>query len=302
MITTLSRIIKYGLDGFIRNGWLSMATIAIVFLVLIGFGGLIIFNSIANVILNDIQDKIDISVYFKLDSPEDEILKIQRSLESLVEVKTVEYISRDKALDMFKTQHQGDNTISQAINELDTNPLSASLNIKARDLKNYAVIAAYLEKEQIKPYIDKVSYTQNAFVIDRLKKIKNTVEQGGLILIIFISLVAALIIFNTIKLAIYSNRDELGIMRLVGASNSYIRNPYLFQGVLYGLFGGILSSILLTAIIYYIAPYFKAFVPNINGWNYYFSYLFKFALLQIFFGIGLGVISSYIAVRRYLRI
>ncbi len=288
--------------GFWRNGWLSTATIAIVFLVLVGFGGLLIFNSIANLILSDIQDKIDISVYFKIDAPEDNILNIQKSLESLPEVKAVEYISKDKALETFKSQHQADQTVSQALDELNVNPLSASLNIKARELKDYSAIAAYLERDAFKSFIDKVSYTQNVVVIERLKKIKNTVEQGGLILIVFISLVAALIIFNTIRLAIYSNREELGIMRFVGASNFFIRGPYLVEGLIYGLIAGILGVFITSVLVYYIAPYFRIFVPDINGWDYYLSNLFKFFASQVIFGVGLGVASSYIAVRKYLKI
>ena len=108
MLTTLSRVIKYGLVGFWRNGWLSTATIAIVFLVLVGFGGLLMFNSLANIVLTDIQDKIDISVYFKLDAPEDQILQAQRALESLTEVKLAQYVSRDEALQIFKEQHKDD--------------------------------------------------------------------------------------------------------------------------------------------------------------------------------------------------
>lgn len=302
MLTTLSRVIKYGLVGFWRNGWLSTATIAIVFLVLVGFGGLLMFNSLANIVLADIQDKIDISVYFKLDAPEDRMLDLQRSLESLPEVKKVEYISRDQALETFKQQHKDDATVTQALDAIDTNPLAASLNIKARDLKDYATIAGYLDKDTYKEITDKVSYTQNVGVIDRLKKIKGTVEQGGLLLIVFISLIAALIIFNTIRLAIYSNREELAVMRLVGASNFFIRGPYMVEGIIYGVTGSIMSIIVVTLGVFYAAPYAKIFVPDINGWAYYLSNFLMFASAQILFGVGLGVLSSYIAVRKYLRI
>ncbi len=302
MLTTLSRVIKYGLVGFWRNGWLSTATIAIVFLVLVGFGGLLMFNSLANIVLIDIQDKIDISVYFKLDAPEDRMLDLQRSLESLPEVKKVEYISRDQALQTFKEQHKDDSTVTQALDAIDSNPLAASLNIKARDLKDYATIAGYLDKDTYKEITDKVSYTQNVGVIDRLKKIKGTVEQGGLLLIVFISLIAALIIFNTIRLAIYSNREELAVMRLVGASNFFIRGPYMVEGIIYGVTGSIMSVIVVTLGVFYAAPYAKIFVPDINGWAYYLSNFFMFASAQILFGVGLGVVSSYIAVRKYLRI
>ncbi len=302
MFTNLSRIIKYGLAGFWRNGWLSTATIAVVFLVLVGFGGLLIFNSVTNIFIDDIQDKIDISVYFKSDATEDQIMQIQKALQSLAEVKTVDYISRDQALEIFKAQHQSDQNVSQALEELNANPLSASLNIKANELKDYSTIDSYLAGDAFTQYISKVSYTQNVNVIDRLQKVKNMAQQGGFILIVIISLLAALIIFNTIRLAIYSSREELGIMRLVGGSNFFIRGPYMIEGMLYGLISGILSVLAITIVVYYTAPYLRIFVPDVNGWSYYTSHLVSFFIYQLIFGIGLGVISSYIAVRKYLKI
>lgn len=260
------------------------------------------FNSLANIVLTDIQDKIDISVYFKTDAPEDRMLEVQRSLESLPEVKAVEYISRDKALETFREQHKDDETVSQALEAIDVNPLAASLNIKARELKDYEAIAGYLEKDTFREITDKVSYTQNVGVIDRLKRIKSTVEQGGLLLIVFISLIAALIIFNTIRLAIYSNREELAVMRLVGASNFFIRGPYMVEGIIYGLAGSIMSVFVVTMGVFYASPYAKIFVPDVNAWTYYLSNMVGFIGMQIIFGVGLGVISSYIAVRKYLKI
>jgi len=302
VFTNLSRIIKYGLIGFWRNGWLSMATVAIVFLVLVGFGGLLIFNSITNIFITDIQDKIDISVYFKSNAPEDEVLRIQKALESLSEVKSVEYISREQALETFKSQHSADENVSQALDELNVNPLSASINIKANELKDYSVIDSYLKGDAFKTFINKISYTQNVTVIDRLQRIKGIIEQGGFVMILFISFIAALIIFNTIRLAIYSSREELAIMRLVGASNFFIRGPYLVEGIMYGLLGSVLSVLITTIIIYYAAPYLRIFVPDISGWGYYTSHFYKFFFYQFFFGIGLGVAFSYIAVRKYLKI
>lgn len=303
MLTTLTRVIKYGFSGFFRNGWLSTATIAIVFLVLVGFSGLLMFNGLANIVLNDIQNKVDISVFFKLDAPEDAILNLQRSLESMPEVSPpVKYISKDKALEIFKERYNDNTKVSQALNQLDNNPLSVSLNIKARSLNDYQAIASYLDKETYKPIIDNVSYKKNKGVIEKIKKIKSTAEQGGLLLIIFISFVAALIIFNTIRLAIYSNREELGIMRLVGASNFFIRGPYLIEGIAYGLIASVLATIVISIITFYVSPYLNVFVSNTNVWSYYKSNLFAFFVYQILFGVGLGVLSSYIAVRKYLRI
>jgi len=146
MLTNLLRIIKYGFLAFRRNGWLSTATLSIIILALLVFEGLMIFNILTKTALDTLKDKIDISVYFKIDAPEDQILQIQKSLETLAEVKSVEYISRDRALDIFKEKHKDDPAISQSIAELNTNPLLASLNIKANDPNQYATIADYLDK------------------------------------------------------------------------------------------------------------------------------------------------------------
>ncbi len=146
MLTTLARIIKYGFLGFWRNGWLSTATLSIIVLALIVFEGLIIFNVLTENALDVLQGKIDISIYFKSDTPEDDILKIKRSLESLAEVKSIEYISREDALKIFKERHKEDTTISEAINVLDQNPLSASLNIKAKDPKDIWIIEAAVHR------------------------------------------------------------------------------------------------------------------------------------------------------------
>lgn len=302
MLTALSRIIKYGILGFWRNGWLSTATIAIMILALVVFEGLIIFNVLTETALQSLQNKIDISVYFKIDSAEDEILKIKKSLEALGEVKRVEYISRDKALEIFRARHQDEETINQALETLETNPLSASLRIQAYNSKDYAIIDAYLKNESFKPLIDKISYSKNSTVIERLNKIIETVKQSGMFLTALFSFVAVLITFNTIRLAIYSNREEIGIMRLVGASNVFIRGPYAVEGIIYGVIAGVLSFALSAPVIYYIDPYIKIFIPEMEIWSYIASNSLKLIGYQIFFGVILGLISSSIAIRKYLRI
>ena len=302
MFTTLSRIIKYGLLGFWRNGWLSTATIAVMILALMVFEGLIVFNVVTKTAMESLKEKIDISVYFKTDASEDEILNIKNSLSAMAEVKGVEYISRDKALEIFKARHEGDETIVAALGELKENPLAASLNIKAHNPQDYAVIDAYLKTESFKPLIDKISYAQNAVVIERLVKIIDTVKRLGLFLTVMFASIAVLITFNTIRLAIYSNREEISIMRLVGASNFFTRGPYLIEGIIYGLIAGVLSFGVFVPMIYFIAPYIKTFIPEMNLWAYLY---FNSPILlgyQILFGVVLGVISSSIAIRKYLNI
>ena len=302
MITNLYRIIKYGIQGFFRNGWASVSALLVIMLALFVFLALIIFNVLTVNALNVLRDKIDISVYFQPDVSEEDITKVRQSLESLKEIKSIQYISRNEALALFQERHKNDETISKAISVLDDNPLSASLNIKANDPRDYPVIASYLNNENLKNLIDQVNYNQNQLVINRLAKILETGGKIGLGLTVILSLVAIFVTLNTIILAIYSTKDEISIMRLVGASNKFIRGPYIIQGALYGVSAAILSLILMAPLIYLSSPYVKILMPEMNLQGYFYGNLLKLFGYQLLFGITLGAVSSAIAVRKYLKI
>jgi len=304
MFVTLSRIIKYGFQNFLRNGWLSTATIAVMFLALFVLQGLIIFNVIAKTAIASVQNKIDISVYFKNDAAEDEILKLKKSLEGLDEIKKVKYVSREQALADFQARNKDKPIVAQAIQELGENPLLASLNIKANNPEEYASIAAYLNNESFSPLIEKVSYNapENQAVIKRLISIVDTAKKGGIALTLIAAIIAVLVAFNTISLAIYSNRDTIGVMRLVGASNNFIHGPYIIEGIFCGLLAGVLSFAVIIPLIAYVSPYVANFIPEINIQLYLISNFFRLLGYQLLFGVILGALSSFIAVRRYLKI
>ena len=302
MATALYRLLKYGFQTFWRQRLLTVATMVVILLALLVFQSLVIFGVVGNTALNAIQDKIDISVYFKTNTPEDEVLRVKKSLEDFEGVKEVEYISRDKALEIFQSKHGGDQTISQALNELEDNPLSASLNIKAEDPSQYSVVASYLDSVVAPDLVESITYNQNQAVIDRLASIVKVSRQIGILAAIFLTVVAILVSFNTILLGIYSNRDEISVMRLVGASNLFIRGPFIVMGVIYGVLAAVLSMLISIPVVFVSSPYVKLFVPEMDLSSYlgsHFAYLF---LYQLLFGIGIGVLSSFIAIRRYLKI
>lgn len=302
MITTLYRIIKYGIQSFLRNGWQSIPTLSVMTLALFVFLNLMVFNVLTNNALILLRDKIDISVYFQSEAPEDDILKLKRSLESLSEVKNVQYISKAEALTNFQERHKDDTTISQALNVLDENPLSASLNIKADDPKDYPVIASYLNSDNFKPIVDQVTYNQNQLVINRLASMVDTAQKTGIALTVILAIIAILVTLNTIILTIYSSRDEIGVMRLVGAGNKFIRGPYIVQGILYGILAALISLIIVAPLIYLAAPYVKILMPEINLQAYFYNNLIVLFGYQLLFGTTLGTVSSVIAVSRYLKL
>ena len=301
MLITLSRILKYGWQAFLRSAWLSVSTISVMFLASIVFGGLILFNVVASGAISSLQDKIDISVYFKSNASEDSILNIKRSLEDLEEVKVVQYVSREEALQDFKARHADEETIAQTLDELDENPLLASLNIKAEDSREYATIASYLESANLSDLVEKVSFAQNEVVINRLNTLIDTVKRIGLALTIFLAFVAVMVTFNTIRLAIYSNSEQINVMRLVGASNGFIRGPYIVESIIYGVVAAVLTILVLVPLVNFSAPYISSFIPSVDLKKYLSSEFFSLLFYHLIFGIGLGIVSSIIAIRRYLK-
>ena len=302
MFIFLARIIKSGFQSFIRNGLLSSATVVVMTLTLLVCSGLIIFGNATTAVMQNIESKIDISIYFKTNVSENQILAIKKNLEQLNEVANVEYISQDDALATFKERHKDDPVILQSLEELGYNPLSAALNIKAKNPQNYEGIANYLEKEVSPEFIDKINYSQNQVIIDRLIKITDTVKKGGLVLALVLALVVFLITFNTIRIAIYSNRESIGIMRLVGATSSLIRGPYVIQGFIIALAASILAMIILIPLMYSIAPSFNNFIPEFNIVSYFWSHFFYLFGIQLLVGLILTTISSAVAIRKYLRL
>jgi cell division transport system permease protein len=191
--------------------------------------------------------------------------------------------------------------IAQAIKEIGENPLLASLTIKAVAPENYPLIVDQIQKSTFQNDISRINYEKNKRIFERLDRINAMTGKVGLILGAIFIFVAILITFNTIRITIYSHRQEFEIMRLVGASNIYVRMPFVFEGALYGLTAAILTMLFLYGIAYYIAPYTNGAMVQGNFMNLFlntFWYLFgSLALL----GITLGVVSSAIAIRRYLK-
>ncbi|OGM89865.1 hypothetical protein A2108_01020 [Candidatus Wolfebacteria bacterium GWA1_42_9] len=177
----------------------------------------------------------------------------------------------------------------------------ASLNIKARDSEEYPVIAGYLNNDSIKPFVNKVSYSQNAAVINRLNKILSISRKGGLALTAIMTLIAILITFNTVRLAIYSSRESINIMRLVGGSNFFIRSPFLVEGMIYGVISAVISLLVITPVVYFVSPYASIMVPELNLWGDFLSGLIPLLFYQLLFGVGVGLVSSFIAIGKYLK-
>jgi cell division transport system permease protein len=302
MFVSIVRFLRNGLQGFYRNAWLSFATILIMTLALLVVGILMVLNLLARDALGTLEDKIDVSIYFKNETLESDVLKVKREIESLPEVKSVEYVSKEKALRDFKEKHQGNEVISQSIAELEGNPLQAVLNVKAHNADQYEVIVGFAESKKYENYIKKIDYGDNRSVINKLNNITKTIEKVGLVVSSIFLVIVVLVTFNTIRLTIYTFRQEIEIMRLVGAPNWYIRMPFVVTGFIYGAVAAIVTLGVSYPVIKYITPRISSFLPGTDMLHYFVTNFWLILGGFFLIGVGLGILSSFIAVRRYLKI
>ena len=257
--------------------------------------------------LAGIKNKVDVNIYFNAGAEESNIFVMKRGLEALPEVETVTYISRDQAIQNFKDRHQNDYLMTQALEELADNPLGAILNIKAKDTSQYEAIAQHIKNEQDAAgpsgnLIYNVNYSKNKVVIDKLTAITTGVERVSVAILLVLVAIAIVITFNTIRLAIYISREEIAIMRLVGANNTFVRMPFVVEGIMYGMVAAIVSTALFYPVTLWLRGATQDFYGGIDLFRYYIANLNQIFLVLLSVGVTLGAISSYLAVRRYLKV
>lgn len=287
--------------NFWRNGWLSTATVLIMTIALITWTSIFLLNVVLTSVLNVLAEKVDVSVYFNLDAKESDILALKSKLEGLKEVASVEYVSTDEAFLIFKNRHASNDVLIKSIQELDSNPLEASLNILAKNSTQYAAIASFLSQDEYKNIISSVNYTENKVVIDRLNNIIRVLRESGLITGLILAFIAFLVAFNTVRLAIYSSREEITVMKLVGASNWFVRGPFIVEGVLHGLIASAFAFMVIIPGVSFLGAKLFNFLPEINLVNYVGDNFWSLLLFQTLGGIVLGVFSSWVAIRKYLK-
>jgi cell division transport system permease protein len=306
MFTSLRRIFISGTKNFTRSGVVSVATVLIMTVTLMIIGFLIFLSALLSFTLSQIVDKVDVTVYFTTSAAEGDILNLKDKLTAMPNVSAVSYTSREQALVDFRTRHASDQLTLNALNELGNNPLGASLSIKAKDPTQYQGIVNYVSNDQDlvvsgTSIIDHLNYYQNKTVIDRLTSAINATERAGLIIVIIFAVASTIIAIATVRLAIYSSRDEIVVMRLVGASNAYIRGPFLVAGALAGVLSSLIALILFFPITWYLGTNYTSWLGGFDIAGYYMSHFIYMSCILIGSGLILGSFASYLAVRRYLR-
>jgi cell division transport system permease protein len=307
-LITFGRIIRSGTTNFIRNLSLGAAAIAIMTVTLT----IILFSIVTNATFNNsiaqITTKINISVYLNDTVTTQQVNTLMAQLGHLPAVKSVNYISKDQALAEYKAENVGNSQLLEAIGETN-NPLPASVQINPISLNNIKSIKNFLDKPQNLQLQDPQAGTSYSGdrkqAIDQISHATNIIREAGIVAVIIFALISVLIIFNTLRMAIFNRRDEIGIERLLGANTWFIRGPFVVESILYGAISGLASVLIIDLLFVGSASALQASslgLLDIGYANHFFRIHFWLLLtLQLTIGILIGAASSIIATRRYLK-
>ncbi len=303
MILTLIRIIKFSFQDIFRNVWLSLVTIIILILALFTVNMLLVVKVIGETAVGAIEDKIDINLFLKKDAADEEILALKSKIVNLEEVEDVIYISREEALESFKESHEDNPEIIDALDELENNPLAPSLVIKPKNLDSFDTLinSLYAIEDQI---IESRNFTNYKVMLDKINNITKKVTDAALFLSFIFIFITVLVIYNSVRVAIYTHRKEIGIMRLVGASNWFIQMPYLFSGVFFTFIGISAVMMIFYPFLNLLQPYLETFFVsyNVDMLDYFYGDIFKIFGVQFLVAAVINIFASYLAVRKYSKV
>lgn len=298
------RIFKFAWQSFWRNIWLSIVTITVIVLTFVSINFLVVLKVVTDSIISSVQERINVSIFFKPEIKEAEVLEVKTYLDSLSQVDSITYISADQALSDFRQLHKDDTTILESLEELELNPLGATLNVKTKKLTDYSSVLEVLDNSKYKDWILTKNFDDHKEYINRINQVSSNIQGIGLALTALFIFIAILIVFNTIRIAIYTHREEIAIMKLVGASNNFIRSPFIIEAVFDGIIACLIAIALLFPVLNFIQPYLSStFIGvDLNITNYFRNNFFAIFGLELLIITLLNILSSGIAIRRYLEV
>ena len=301
MLIAIKRIIKWGWKGFLHNKSASLATVFIIAIVVFLLSSLLVFHHFTQFVISDVLEKVDVSIYFKETAPAEDILELKNKMAKIPEIKSVEYISKEEALEKFSQRHKNNPVIMESVNEVG-NFCLASLNIRTWKASQYGAVINFLKNSTFQDIIDHTNYSKSKAVIDKVFSLTSNLKSTGIALSVFLSLLAVLVAFNTVRLAIINSREEISIMRLVGASNWFIRGPFIVQGLISSLIAVALVVVLFTLGCYFIGAKIEVLVPGADLFGYLTGNFLTILSVQLATGLSISAVSSAIAIRKYLRV
>ena len=302
--TNLRRIIVSGYKGFKRNTTVSASSIFILVITLSIITSLFFWNGIFDYSINKLKNKVDIAIYFKPNTTDDIVLNIKSEISEFPEIKETVFNSAESRFNKFKQEKINDTDVQNTLETIGVNPLGPSLVIRAKDSKDYSVIYDKLQEkiDMENNNIDKISYLDVKDSIDNLNHIVTWLSNIGLIIVVIFIIMSVMINYNTIRISIFVFKNEISVMKLVGASNWFIRGPFVVQGFISGFIASIISIMLAYPISYWLDKKALSFLGGFDVVAYYHNNFFTLFGILLVLSISMSGISAYTAARRYLKI
>jgi len=300
---SLYRIIKFSFQDIVRNIWLTIVTITILLLALFSINTLITIRLISDNAIAAIREKIDISLYLKTEAPESEIIALRAKIANFEEVKNIVYVPKQAALESFREKYRNNQEILLALKELGRNPLSPSLTILPKNFDESNLLINKLKMID-NPIIESRDFSDNTAILTKINSITKRLSEVGLFIISIFIITSLLVVYNAIRVAIYTHRQEIEIMRLVGASNFFIYMPYLFSAMVYSLLSVLIVISVFYPLLTLIQPYLEVFFMgyNVNILAYFVDNFFWIFGAEFLAVLAINIIASLFAVRKYARI
>ncbi len=302
---TFLRMCRYGVNNFSRNAWLTIAATAVMTITLFVIFASVVSRNILDDTIIQLRESVTMSIFVNTDTDPDDVVKIESELEQLPSVVNVTYVSPEDALDEFIIDQKNNQDVLDAVKESE-NSLPGTFKITVEDINKTDELKQYVESSEL---VQENQQREPSFAGERREAIENIgraaafAQQVGLILSLVFMTMSMLIIFNTIRMAIFNRREEIQMMKLIGAERSFIRGPFLVEAVVYGFFAAIIASVIGYVLLFLAAPALVTarvnVQPTLDSVTYYAGFLL---LGMIAAGAIIGVISSLLATQRYLKL
>lgn len=304
MFVSTYRVTKFALQNFWRNFWLSLITITMLVMTLLTVNILIVLNFVTGQAIQAVEDRVEVSVYFHSNASDTSVQNAVVYLRSLQQVRDVQTISADEALEQFRARHQDDETIIKSLEEIGANPFGSSLIVKAHEVADFDLILEALENPKFRDDIREKDFSNYESIISRIHETTGRIRMFGLVLSAIFLFIAILIVFNTVRMGLFIHREEIGIMKLVGASNWFVRAPFLFEMIFLSLMALGVTLLVVYPTLAVLEPKFGFYFGGEtigliayfeqNGWQIFGLQLVGLILLTLF--------STWMAMRKYLRV
>ena len=301
------RIIKYGMANFFRNAWLSAAATAIMVITLLIISATLIARQVMVDTIGEIKDRVDMSIYVQQDISEEDVTTITRTLESLDSVVSVTYTSPEQSRENFALSNIDDEYIQAALREA-TDKFPGTFNVRVVDINDTSELEELVESDEVvAANIDENNLptfaSSRRAAIDNISRTMNFIQRVGITAGTIFIVIASLIIFNTIRMAIFNRRNEIYMMKLIGANKSFIRGPFIVEAVQYGVLAAVIAFATMAAALWLAKDTLINYGIAVEPAYDILTTFWPLALLALLIvGTIIGVVSSLLATRKYLKL